>query len=60
MLRNTSNYGESVIKAIVKKTCTLREKCPYLQLFWSVFSIRMWENTDQNNSEYGHFLHSGN
>ena len=53
---------------------TLREKCPYSQLFWSVFShirikhgeilrispysVRMRENTDQNNSEYGHFLRS--
>ena len=50
---------------------TLREKCPYLELFWSVFcrirteygemfhispySVRTRENTDQNNSEYGHF-----
>ena len=45
-----------------------------MELFWSVFSrirtecgeirsaspylIRMRENVDQNNSEYGHFLHS--
>ena len=50
---------------------TLREKCPYSELFWSVFSrirteygemlrispysVRMRKNTDQNNSEYGHF-----
>ena len=49
---------------------TLREKCPYSDLFWSVFSciqteygkiqnisphsVRMWENKDQKNSEYGH------
>ena len=35
-----------------------------LEVFWSVFSririeygeiLRMWENTDQKNSEYGHF-----
>ena len=53
---------------------SLREKCPYLELFWSVFprirteyreilhislySVRMWENTDQSNSEYSHFLRS--
>ena len=53
---------------------TLRKKCPYSELFWSAFSrirteygeilrispysVRMQENTDQNNSEYGHF--SGN
>ena len=44
----------------------LREKCPYLELFWPTFSrirteqgeirsMRMRENMDQNNSEYGHF-----
>ena len=53
---------------------TLGEKCPYSELFWSVFSrnraecgeirnispysVQMRENTDQNNSEYRHFLHS--
>ena len=51
---------------------SLREKCPYSELFWPAFScirteygeilrispysVRMRENTDQNNSEYGHFL----
>ena len=25
---------------------------------YSIYSIRMQENTDQNNSEYGQFLHS--
>ena len=50
---------------------TLRENCSYSELFWSVFfrirteygeiwsicpySVRMRENTDQNNSEYEHF-----
>ena len=45
------------------------EKGSYSELFWSVFSriwteyralysVRMRENTDQNNSEYGHFLRS--
>ena len=53
---------------------TLREKCPYLELLWSVFSaiwneygeklriflysVRTRENKDQNNSEYKHFLRS--
>ena len=46
---------------------TLREKCPYSELFWFVFSrirsisqysVPMRENTDQNNSEYRHFLRS--
>ena len=50
------------------------ETCPYSELFWSMFSpirtewgeiirifpysVSMRENTDQNNSEYGHFLWS--
>ena len=25
----------------------------------SSFSVRMWKNTDQNNSDYGHILRSG-
>ena len=53
---------------------SLREKCPYLELFWSVFSrirtkygeirnispysVPMRGNTEQNSSEYGHFLRS--
>ena len=53
---------------------TLREKCWYSELFWSVFcrirtecgqilrippySVRMQEKTDQKNSKYGHFLRS--
>ena len=56
------------------RTLALREKNPYLELFWSVFSrirteygkilrispclVRMRENTDQNNSKYGQFLRS--
>ena len=52
----------------------MRENCPYSKSFWSLFSlilteyreilrissysVRMRENTDQNNSEYGHFLRS--
>ena len=48
--------------------------CPYSELFWSVFSriwteyreiqsispysVQIWENADQNNSEYGHFSRS--
>ena len=52
----------------------LRKECPYSELFWSVvsrirtecgemrsispYSVRMRENTDQNNSEYGHFSRS--
>ena len=55
-------------------TYPLRKKCPHSELFCSVFSrirteygeirsispysVRMRENTDQNNFEYGHFLRS--
>ena len=42
---------------------TLREKCPYSELFWSIFSrtrteysVWMRENTDQNNCQYENFL----
>ena len=44
------------------------EECSYSEFFWSVFSriwteyalysVRMWENMDQKNSEYGHFSRS--
>ena len=53
---------------------TLCEKCPYSEFFWYVFSsiwtkyreilcifpysVLMRENTDQKNSEYGHFSRS--
>ena len=41
----------------------LRQKCPYSKLFLSAllrispYSVRIRENADQNNSEYGHFTH---
>ena len=51
---------------------SLREKCLYSKLFWpafsriwteygkilrvSLYSVRMRENADRNNSEYEHFL----
>ena len=60
----------------VIKRLTVRESSPYSELFWSIFSriwteyrqilhippyfAQMRENTDQNNSEYGHFLRSVN
>ena len=55
------------LKTINKNS--LREKCPYSELFWSAFSrirteysysVRMRENSDQNNSNYRHFLHTDN
>lgn len=45
---------------------TLREKCQYPELFWSVFARTGAEcgakagKYRQDNSEYGHFLRSGN
>ena len=63
-----------VFKTICLFNLSLRVKCPYSELFWFVFSrirteywqlrsistyaIQMRENTNQNNSEYGHFLRS--
>ena len=35
--------------------------CPHFSAFGlriSPYSVRMWENVDQNNSKYIHFLHS--
>ena len=62
------------IKYILLPRHSLRKKCPYSEWFWSVFfrirteygeilrispcSVQMRENTDHNNSEYGHFLRS--
>ena len=53
---------------------TLRNRCPYMELFWSAFfphfpafpylsvfspnAGKCGENVNQNNSEYGHFLRS--
>ena len=31
---------------------------PYFPTFGNTDSVRVWENTDQSNSEYGHFLRS--
>ena len=58
-----------------KSNIPLCEKCPYSEIFGSVFShirteygeifrtspysVRMRENTDQKNSEYRHFSRSG-
>ena len=57
------------------KKRSLREKCPYPELFWfafsrfqtkygeilriSSYSARMWEHAVQNNYKYGHFLSNG-
>ena len=54
------------IKKRYQKEHWLREKCPYSEFFWSIFSrIRaeyaVWilENTDQKNFEYRHFSRRG-
>ena len=82
--RNDLPIGQhSLSKYIRFKTSTLRldfynytlcKKCPYSELFLSLFfrirteygeirsiypySVRMQENADQNNSNYGHFSRS--
>ena len=73
---NDWNFPENTVFIIVYKiSWSLCEKCPFLELFWSIFSrirteyekilrissysVRMWENTNQNNSEYGQILRSG-
>ena len=68
----TINLNEISKKYVVIFWRALREKCPYLELFWSAFSrirteygetrsicknsVQMREIADQNNSEYEHFL----
>ena len=64
------NTQKSINQIVLRNS--LRKKSPYSELSWSVFtriwieygerrsiypySVQMWENADQNNSEYGHFL----
>ena len=52
------NIGNQLL---ISSKYALRKNCPYSELLWSVFSrirtaysVRMRENADQNNSEYGH------
>ena len=70
------NSLEFLLNAVLVTKHTLRKKCPYFEIFWSVFSriwteygeirsisqypVRTWENTDQKNSKCEHFLHSDN
>ena len=69
-----SHDGDSLPRQLIYQRTALRKKNPYLEFFWSVFfcirteygetrsisphSVRMRENTDQNNSEYVHFSRS--
>ena len=68
---NTYRLGNWQLSRLIRKS-SLREKCPYLELFWSAFrrigtkygeiprispySVRMLEKTVRNYYEYGHFL----
>ena len=70
-IKRSKNFDEIVDKDL---KYLLRKTCRYSELFWSVFSrirtkcreilsispysVWIWENGDQNKSEYGHFLHS--
>ena len=49
----TTLHGERLEQSIYRTT--LNEKCPYSELFWHVFIPEFGRNTNQKNSEYGHF-----
>ena len=67
------NQSSMLIRGVFR-TLSLGEKGPYSEFFWSVYSsiwteygkilrispysVGMWENMDQKNSEYGHFSRS--
>ena len=67
-------HSSEEVTEVPKASLALRKKCPYSELFWSVISrirteykeilrispcsVRIRENTDQINPEYGHILHS--
>ena len=54
---NNNNENENDNEKIdhIHKTWQLRENCPNYHFRISPYSVRMWENSDQNNSKYGHF-----
>ena len=68
------HFLQKVIPGFHLVRVSLREKCPYSELFWSAFSriwieygelllispysVRMRENMDRNNSQYGYFSRS--
>ena len=59
---NKSNPGCFAFKTIkdigsIFTKFTLREKCPYLEFFWSVFSLNTG-NAYRKKSEYGQFTQS--
>ena len=71
MLHIILDFYNSPRSCLIWLNVSLRKKCPYSELFWSVFSriqteygeilrissysVRMRENADHDNSEYGHF-----
>ena len=71
---NYVNRLTLILKVPILFHYILREKYPYLEFFWSVFSrirtefgeiqsissysVLMWENADQKNSEYWYFSRS--
>ena len=73
--KDCCDHTKNIFFEFFFKIIPLREKCPYSELFWSVFSriwteygeirsislysVRTRKNTNQNHPEYGPFLCSG-
>ena len=60
MLTSSVKEIENVVSLQLYKELTLRKRSysgPHFPAF-GLNSVRMWENVDQNNSEYGHFSRS--
>ena len=72
LIKKSVNVSQDIQDCATKLRISLREKCPISELIWSAlprieteyveilrispYSDRMRESTDQNNTEYGHFL----
>ena len=55
-----NDWSLSVIASLVYFSCTMhtRDHCVkrvHISCYSVPYSVRMWKNADQNNSEYGHF-----
>ena len=50
---------ENIEEQVKFRNLPLHKKCPYSESYSGPYSARMRENTDQSNSEYGHFSRSG-
>ena len=56
-LRIATLFLRFIVRISFSASNSMCVKCPFSELFWSVFlAFRL--NTDQNNSECGHFLRS--